>query len=48
LFSDTLFNTMIEEIGYQFYLLLYTVESVSMPISSCTNVTANVGCVKLL
>ncbi len=32
----------------QFYLLIYTVKSVSMPISSCTLVTANVGRVKLL
>lgn len=32
----------------QFYLLKYTVKFVSMPISSCTRVTANLGRVKLL
>lgn len=40
-FSFCCFLKMIDE-------LIYTVKSVSMPISSCTLVTANVGRVKLL
>lgn len=47
-FCATLFKMIISEIGNRFYLLLYPVESVSMPISSCGHATANVGRVKLL